>query len=199
MTRSSCLVAFDVDGTLVNTRGLVAEAYRAVGVNPPDHAWGLRWQDWLPAAVGGYDKAQRVHTEKTQAYVKLVASRDLTDRLLPAARVARAVLDTKGCSVGCITAGTFTTARMILDRIDLPVPLVGQVSLDVRVDALRGSLDAFQRVIYVDDNVENVLRIQQALPTVHTVHYVQQTYDELYAELYEEIYATPGRRRSRRR
>tara|TARA_R110000824_G_scaffold58288_1_gene157709 strand:- start:3433 stop:3933 length:501 start_codon:yes stop_codon:yes gene_type:complete len=38
---------FDLDGTLVNTRLAVKEAYRQVGIEMPDDAWGKPWTEWL--------------------------------------------------------------------------------------------------------------------------------------------------------
>jgi phosphoglycolate phosphatase-like HAD superfamily hydrolase len=185
VTHSRTLLAVDLDGTLINTRGLVVEAYRLAGVNPPDEAWGRRWQDWLPNAVGGYARALTTHTSKTQIYVKLLGERDLRERELPAAqlvREARAV----GQATGCITASTFTTAKMILTRLDLgSVPLVAQVTSTARVSSLRGALDSFDRVIYVDDHADNVALVRTELPQIHTVHYRYQTCDELRRELRE--------------
>lgn len=183
MTHSRTLLAVDLDGTLINTRGLVVEAYRLAGVNPPDDAWGRRWQDWLPNAVGGHDRALTTHTRKTQIYVKLLGERDLHERELPAARLAREA-HLLGRPVGCVTASTFTTAKMILNRLGLTnVPLVAGATPKIRVSALRSSLDAFHRVIYVDDHVDNVTLVRSELPQIHVIHYHYQTCDELREEI----------------
>ncbi len=39
---------FDLDGTLVDTRDAVREAYKRVGVTMPDSAWGKPSSAWLP-------------------------------------------------------------------------------------------------------------------------------------------------------
>ncbi len=51
---------FDLDGTLVDTRAAVKEAYRRVGVTMPDDAWGVPWTAWL--------KSKSLHENKAKAY-----------------------------------------------------------------------------------------------------------------------------------
>jgi phosphoserine phosphatase len=51
---------FDLDGTLVDTRLAVKEAYRQVGVEMPDGAWGKPWTEWL--------NNKQVHKAKAKAY-----------------------------------------------------------------------------------------------------------------------------------
>lgn len=41
-------VIYDLDGTLVDTREAVRQAYAVAGVVMPDDAWGKPAQDWLP-------------------------------------------------------------------------------------------------------------------------------------------------------
>ena len=68
-TLNEPFVVFDVDGVLVDTRELVVQAYRDVGVEMPENAWGLPWHEWLPALVGDDGRAAELHREKTRRYV----------------------------------------------------------------------------------------------------------------------------------
>lgn len=51
---------FDLDGTLVDTRKAVEEAYHLAGVHMPPEMWGRPWQQWLNNA--------RVHSLKNKLY-----------------------------------------------------------------------------------------------------------------------------------
>lgn len=62
---------FDLDGTLVDTRLAVLDAYGRAGVNMPEDAWGLPWQDWLITPEGRPDFAK--HALKNAAYPDCVA------------------------------------------------------------------------------------------------------------------------------
>lgn len=62
---------FDLDGTLVDTRRAVLDAYGRAGVNMPEDAWGLPWQDWLITPEGRPDFAR--HALKNAAYPDCVA------------------------------------------------------------------------------------------------------------------------------
>lgn len=57
-------LAFDLDGTLVDTRRAVVEAYRAAGVEPPDGFWGRPWREWLDDAAA--------HERKCAAYPEML-------------------------------------------------------------------------------------------------------------------------------
>jgi phosphoglycolate phosphatase-like HAD superfamily hydrolase len=54
------MYVFDLDGTLLDTRAAVIEAYRIVGVTPPKDFFGRSWKEWL--------KDERKHREKNEAY-----------------------------------------------------------------------------------------------------------------------------------
>lgn len=58
---------FDLDGTLVDTRRAVFEAYKMAGAIMPDDAWGKPAREWLPQLVGE-KRAEAVHHLKVVAY-----------------------------------------------------------------------------------------------------------------------------------
>jgi FMN phosphatase YigB (HAD superfamily) len=41
------LLCFDLDGTLLDNKQAVIEAYRVAGVEMPPDAWGRPWKEWL--------------------------------------------------------------------------------------------------------------------------------------------------------
>jgi len=54
----------DLDGTLVDSKLAVIEAYRAAGVEMPFYAWGRPWQEWLDD--------ETVHTRKNRVYADML-------------------------------------------------------------------------------------------------------------------------------
>lgn len=68
------LYAFDLDGTLFNTKALVKRCYEEFGIEMPADAFGKTWREWLIPLCGGDElKAQWVHDEKNTLYAKLAA------------------------------------------------------------------------------------------------------------------------------
>lgn len=58
------LYAFDLDGTLIDSKPVVLEAYRSVGIEPPSDFFLKTWREWLPDA--------QKHDEKNKMYLKLL-------------------------------------------------------------------------------------------------------------------------------
>jgi hypothetical protein len=58
------LYAFDLDGTLIDSREAVLTAYRAVGVEPPPDFFGKSWREWLLDPVK--------HKAKNAVYLKMI-------------------------------------------------------------------------------------------------------------------------------
>ena len=58
---------FDLDGTLVDTRQAVVEAYRAIGVEMPEDAWGKPYREWLP------QPKWQLHEQKAVVYPTTLA------------------------------------------------------------------------------------------------------------------------------
>lgn len=63
-------IAFDLDGTLIDTRMAVKAAYKLAGIDMPDWAWGLAWQEWLPKQCGM--ESSRFHKLKNQHYPRML-------------------------------------------------------------------------------------------------------------------------------
>lgn len=62
------LYAFDLDGTLVDTRQAVLRAYMDVGVTPPDDFFVRPWHTWLTS----YENNQAKHDAKNARYRELM-------------------------------------------------------------------------------------------------------------------------------
>lgn len=63
------LIAFDLDGVLVDTRQATEEAYKAVGVHMPPNAWGQPWHVWLNDPVL-HAKKQSIYPKYLKAYAR---------------------------------------------------------------------------------------------------------------------------------
>ncbi len=57
------LYAFDLDGTLIDSREAVLESYRAVGVEPPPDFFMRSWHEWLSDSTL-HDAKNRVYIQK---------------------------------------------------------------------------------------------------------------------------------------
>lgn len=56
--------AFDLDGTLVDTKELIIASYKRVGVTPPEDFFGKPWQEWL-------DDEEK-HRQKNEVYIAMI-------------------------------------------------------------------------------------------------------------------------------
>lgn len=61
------MIVFDLDGTLIDTREAVREAYLAAGVEMPDAAWGKPWHEWL-LQDRTTEEAVKIHRKKNELY-----------------------------------------------------------------------------------------------------------------------------------
>lgn len=174
-------VLFDIDGTLINSRDLNVQAYRRVGVEMPDHAWSLRWQTWLFDLVGSRERAEQIHTAKVNTYVTMLRTVEISKYVLEPTYLARELLRRPDIKVRFLTAGTVTTANIILQRLGLGAPsMAGNLSYEARRLALHSSvLGSSGDVVYIDDHEENVLRLHDDVPGLTLIHYRGQTSAQL--------------------
>lgn len=171
------LVAFDIDDTLVSTRGMVETAYAEQGITMPSGAWGRPWNEWLPAVAGSIDAALDIHKAKTEAYVDILRTVDLP--VLPPVGLARHLVADGIVEVGFLTGASREVARMILTRLGFDLDMLKGAGLG-RTHKLGMLFDERRTVVYVDDDPEMIHLCK--LTTIHTVHYDGQTLDELMEE-----------------
>ncbi len=148
--------AFDVDGVLGQTRGLVHEAYVRAGVRPPEESWGIEWKLWLPSIVGSKELAAEIHQQKQVEYEKLLFSGDFDVRL-PGADLAQSLIDA-GHEVRFVTAASSKSARDLLAVLGLDGDLLvgSELSPSMRtaiLEFLRTDIEARSHT-YVDDRAE---------------------------------------------
>lgn len=149
------LLAFDLDGTLLDTREAVRHAYVLAGVTPPDDWWGQPWTQWLS------DPA--VHQRKNEIYQEIAPQ---MVRPLPLLLLARRVPHyiVTGCS-----AAAYLMLRHLFHLTPLDV-YVGQ-TLPQRIATLQ-RLGAAG--LYFDDHLPTAQAVQEqtgwtcyhALPTL---------------------------------
>ena len=165
----SRLAVFDLDGVLADTRATVRAAYREVGVEMPDDAWGRPWTEWLVDAVGGdVTKAESLHSQKTVEYRRLLRTDGVVE--LPAGTVAREL----GDRAVVVTSSARSSALLILDSLWIPLTrLVGAyLDLNRRVDIISylASCNGGD-VVYLDDLATNCEYVTLAtnLPSHHVI------------------------------
>lgn len=143
----------DIDGVLIDSRELVVESYRRIGVNMPLDAWGHPWKTWLPGAVGSYDLAAKLHAKKTEEYVEVLKSGAVRKNALPFAQIAAALESTSTNTVYYVTGAAEPVALTILSELGLKTSnLLGSgVSTDERLRIMRNIHDSGT---YIDDRFE---------------------------------------------
>jgi len=113
----------------------------------PDSAWGLPWQDWLPALTPNVDEARRV---KSRAYVELIQQDALV--ALPMALLAQE-LESVGARVAYVTSSSDPSATAILKWLHLDHTCLLGTNLQPVERATKLARWADQGV-YVDDRIE---------------------------------------------
>jgi phosphoglycolate phosphatase-like HAD superfamily hydrolase len=175
------LLAFDVDGTIADTRDLSAKAYAEVGVAVPDGAWGVRWQVWLTDLLGGdLERATDTHARKTAIYASVLRQADLRPLVLPAGRLAYTHLAGGRRPVRYLTAGSSHTATILLARLGILGPLESNLTYRERWRELRRMPGGTP---YVDDNEQTIRTLATDCPHLNLIHYSGQSYEQLTEEV----------------
>lgn len=143
----------DIDGVIVDSKVLVRESYKAVGIDMPIEAWGHPWKTWLPAAVGSYELAEQLHKKKTDAYVDVLLSGAARESALPFTQIVRALERDRGTKVFYVTGAAHKAAVAILNELGLRVEnlLASSVTTAEREQLLKSIADTG---VYVDDRIE---------------------------------------------
>lgn len=159
------IAAFDMDGTLVDSREAVTAAYRDVGINLPRDAWGKPWQEWLPAMVGPgtlaetAERAQALHSAKNARY----RNHGHLLRPLPTLDVLRYYAAHRA-RVVVLTGASVEAAIHVLAKLrvsDLVVQLNCGMTLNEKARTLKVLTHTYGGTgIYFDDdlNAANILR-----------------------------------------
>lgn len=114
--------AYDLDGTLVETREAVLAAYRAVGVEPPLDFFGKTWREWLDDPT--------LHAAKNEEYLKIIRTTDL----VRATQIVSLFLITGGF---IITGASRKAATAVLDHIGLrPQKFYYELSMKDKAEVL---------------------------------------------------------------
>lgn len=94
--------AYDLDGTLADTREAVLTAYRAVGVEPPADFFGLPWKAWL--------KDAELHAAKNRVYREIAPQYIRPTKLVELYRLTGGII---------ITGASENAARTVLSALDI--------------------------------------------------------------------------------
>lgn len=174
-------LALDVDGTVLDTRELNRRAYEEVGVQVPEHAWGLRWEAWLPTTSGyELEAAEVLHRAKVEVYLRMLETVDLRALLLPPGRLAHVHLARSLGPVRYLTASSARTATVLLARLGILGRVEANLSFERRAELLRDLPDGTP---YVDDRLDTVVRLRQHAANVRAIHFSGQTYERLLEDM----------------
>lgn len=138
------MLAFDLDGTLVDTEVATRKAYRWAGVKMPRGAWGKPWREWLNDPEAHAHK-QRVYPIALKAHA----------RALPLLQVAVRL------NAPVLTGASYDTVAAILEtfHVRLDVRLIGATAEDKLA-----WLSVNPRGTYVDDDARFRERVEEETP-----------------------------------
>lgn len=137
---------FDLDGTLLDNRRAVREAYREAGVIMPDDAWGRPWQEWLDS--------EALHKAKNLAYPVMLG---IHGRPLPPLRDLERAL-AMGDAVEILTSASEDATQHALAFLGHPdLPRITGASRDEKYNILSRALVAGT---YYDDDVAFARRVR---------------------------------------
>jgi hypothetical protein len=170
-------VVFDIDGTLIDTRELVREAYARAGVTQPPETFHQPWEYWLPSLVGGVFAAQRIHRRKNFIYTKILD--EMPPTVLPPGRIAKDYAASLWMDVWAMTSGSLDGVLAALNCAGLGfIPVLG-FELDQKDK--NKILETLEPGVYVDDNAD----FELTAPGWSFVHYHGQPYTTLVPEIWE--------------
>lgn len=117
------ILAFDLDGTLADTRRAVEQAYVLAGVCPPEDWWGRPWREWLRDEVA--------HARKNVIY------QEIAPQLITATKLADLCRTNQRKSV-VLTGASRPAAEIVLATLAIsPVELVCEMSSRDKVERLK--------------------------------------------------------------
>lgn len=133
--------AFDLDGTLADTREAVLTSYRAVGVEPPLDFYGKTWKEWLNDATLHHRKNAHyiAHGVKLVKPTKMVELMKLVDGFV-------------------ITGASAAAAEAVLEHIGLPMAFVYP---ELTKEGKAQILNTYQPGIVFEDSLNVALYLRE--------------------------------------
>lgn len=167
-------VSFDVDGTLIDNRQLVREAYELAGVKLSDADWarcfGKTFGEWLVEwCDGDYTRAWEVHRAKNQYYHELIdrlATKD--NHILPPTLLAHELLSQQR-EIYIVTGASNVAAVTVLQFLTLesihPAYVTAALSIEGKINWIREL-----GTIHIDDD-ERIVEGLHAVNYPYVIHY----------------------------
>ena len=151
--------AFDLDGTLADTREAVRLAYVEAlgGLEPPQNFFELTWREWLPMLTGVH--AEEVHARKNELYIDKYVRRVVATPMMDVVHeLARHRSD-----IRVLTSASADAALAVLGQIDNRSILATNVFADLtkkgkaeHLERMRLNGDVWDHVVYFDDSPSTV-------------------------------------------
>jgi FMN phosphatase YigB (HAD superfamily) len=168
--------AFDLDGTVFDTRHHVEAAYASVGVMMPAGAWGRTWEEWLiPQCDGDRLLASQLHAKKVQVYDQLLQDQPPE---LTAAGELLLLMSTKERVLGAdfetsvMTGASRGAMNRLLAQAGIVTRSLAHLTVEQKTERLRLLSHGRCRVTYVDDDVVALAVMRQKLPAnVRLIHF----------------------------
>lgn len=167
------LIAFDLDGTIVDNEAAVRQAYHDVGVKMPQNAWGRPWQDWLAEPMD--------HHRKNVRYMELIRAGAVRPTT-----VAEFIMHYNIRAVILTGASAEAAAAVLEETLPRSSYEFGGTSM-TQSDKTEYLEEHFEIKRYVDDDKNFVEKCNAMYKTPHddfkALHYTGQNIEQLRKEL----------------
>lgn len=183
-------VSFDIDGTLIDNKQLVRQAYELAGVKLSDEEWarcfGQPFSHWIiEHCSGNYEEVWRIHREKNRWYHKLLDNlKSDSKRVLPPTELARELLSAQRV-VHFVTGASNVAAASVMDFLGFGTVPPGFVSAALSITE---KITCVMRLgaVHIDDDERIINGLHEAQYPL-AVHYrIGDTLEDL-RETVEEL------------
>lgn len=150
------LYAFDLDGTLFDTKPIVLQAYRSAGVEPPEDWFGKSWREWLPAMCASSENAERIHKIKNKHYAAIIHTvrrLPLFDLFCKLVECSNTLVDYTRAEVVVLTGASSEAVNLLWDFYAIPRGVAVFTELSVNSKIVWMSRSAMPGIMFEDDIV----------------------------------------------
>ena len=131
-----CVLVFDLDGVIINSRPAVKAAYSEAGIEMPDEMWGKPWRVWCD---------EQTHTRKNAVYSDMLQKHSKPGPLLW-------MVDKLKTEALVLTGASSDAVHIVKRILDVSFTVLGcEQTKEQKVFTL-SKLAETQQVVYFDDD-----------------------------------------------
>jgi hypothetical protein len=140
------LYGFDLDGTLIDSRDAVYQAYLDVGAHPPPDFFTKPWRSWM--------RNEAAHTAKNLRYIELIKQGAV--KALPLSEVYKGLHQ---CDRVILTGASRVATSEVIMRVldDWPKILLCEMTIAMKIDWMNDN----ERGIIFEDQLAHAHKMKQ--------------------------------------